>query len=71
MNTDKTRAEEIKDDVLDDVTGGGPVPTEQISMGYTEVEWTYAKGGSTAAARGNAGSKNKAIETTWKIEEGE
>lgn len=46
--TDKTSAEDIADTDLDQVQGGGALPTEEVTLGYTEVEWTYLKGDTRA-----------------------
>jgi type VI secretion system secreted protein Hcp len=41
----------------------GQVPTEQISLNYEEIKWTYDK----MAKDGSSAGK---IEATWKVEEG-
>ncbi len=59
--------------VLKDVTitsctpsssGSGDRPTENITLNYTEIEWTYQE-----ARKGGRSSGN--VETEWKVEEGE
>ncbi len=45
-------------------TGAGDRPTENITLNYTEIEWTYQE-----ARRGGRSSGN--VETEWKVEEGE
>jgi len=50
-----------------DVSGSsedGAVPTEQLSLNYEEIAWTYDKMGK------DGGSKGK-IDASWKVEEGE
>ncbi|MEL6477701.1 MAG: hypothetical protein AAFR17_10275 [Pseudomonadota bacterium] len=39
---DKTPTE-LTDEAMDSAAGGKAVPAEQVTLNYTEVEWTYAK----------------------------
>ena len=44
-------------------TEGGGVPTEQISLNYEEIKWTYDKLDSENKSKGK-------VESTWKVEAG-
>jgi type VI secretion system secreted protein Hcp len=44
-------------------SSGGTVPTEDISLNYAEIKWTYSDG-SEKGKKGN-------VETEWKVEKGE
>lgn len=44
-------------------TADGAVPTEQISLNYEEIKWTYDKMGKDGASTGK-------VDASWKIEEG-
>lgn len=41
--TDKSEPEAVSDSDLDQAQGGGALPTEEVTLNYTEIEWTYAK----------------------------
>lgn len=41
----------------------GSVPTEQMSLNFEEIKWTYTEFDDTGSSQGN-------VEATWKIEEG-
>lgn len=44
---------------------GGPLPTEEITLGYTEVEWTYI------TIDPKTGASSGKVEASWKVEEGQ
>jgi len=44
-------------------TDGGQPPTEQLSLNYEEIKWTYDELDKENKSKG-------AVETTWKVEEG-
>ena len=50
--TDKTAPEAVSDSDLDQVQGGGVVPTEEVTLNYTETEWTYAKADTKVPSQG-------------------
>lgn len=43
---------------------GEPVPTEEITLNYTEVEWTYI------TIDPKTGAKGQPVQASWKVEEG-
>ena len=44
-------------------TADGAVPTEQLSLNYEEIKWTYDK-------MGKDGSSTGKLDASWKVEEG-
>ena len=44
-------------------TEGGAVPTEQISLNYEEIKWTYDEVDSENKSKGK-------VEAEWKVEAG-
>ena len=44
-------------------TDGPQVPTEQFSLNYEEITWTYDKMGKDGASKGK-------VDASWKVEEG-
>ena len=45
-------------------TEGGAVPTEQFSLNYEEIKWTYDELDKQNKSKGK-------VEATWKVEEGQ
>ena len=43
---------------------GDPLPTEEITLGYTEVEWTYI------TIDPKTGDKKGTVQASWRVEEG-
>lgn len=63
---------------------GDPLPSEEVTLGYTEVEWTYVvldedtqapveevHGSCTTAPAPELADKGGNVETEWKVEEGQ
>jgi type VI secretion system secreted protein Hcp len=44
-------------------TDGPAVPTEQLSLNYEEIKWTYDRMGKDGASQGK-------VDASWKVEEG-
>jgi len=53
----------VSDYSVSGATDDGSVPTEQFSLNYEEIKWTYDK-------MGKDGKSSGKVEATWKVEEG-